>query len=71
MITKEQVEKYKIDTTICPFCGSNILCTEDSNMVEKYTEKKILCNSCGKRWIEVHEIIDIKEVEEDTEEWNE
>ena len=58
MITKKQKENYKKDPNHCPFCNS----TDISYLSLEYPENIVYCQNCGKQWMEIVKIIDIKEL---------
>ena len=61
-MTKEQKTKYIEDPTVCPYCSSNNLMSEEVKNNFNLLHNYIICYDCKERWTEVYKLIDIKQV---------
>jgi len=64
MLTKAQKQDYLTSGGyLCPYCGSDNLSADSWDGEGKY--QPVTCQSCGKEWRDVYELVGIEEVEED------
>lgn len=59
------VEEYKKNPDVCPFCGSEDVVGGDTDFSYINAWRNCKCNSCLKEWTEEFTITNVKESTED------
>lgn len=59
------VEKYKKNPDVCPFCGSENVTAGDTDFSYINAWRNVKCNSCKKEWTEEFTITNVAESTED------
>ena len=64
-LTNGQIDKYLVDSTRCPFCGSDQLEYQSFDMESNTVYQEIFCVDCENEWQDLYQHVGIAIREED------
>jgi hypothetical protein len=59
-ITTEQRERYLHRPYVCPFCESDNISAEETNIEDGAASQAVHCVACGERWFDLYRLNDIE-----------
>jgi len=54
---REYVEKFAERGGVCPFCQSDRLEWEDTEMDATHAYQEVYCHDCGAAWLDVYQMV--------------
>jgi transcription elongation factor Elf1 len=63
-LTKEQIDKYLEDSSVCPYCGDGDITGGSVDVDTGGAGQKISCNNCDKQWVDCYDLTGIIELED-------